>query len=354
MRDRPLVILHVTESYGGGVAASIDQYVRRLPEHEHHLLAHVRAGDFSDGGEMARFAGAATMTPRFRSARKEILAAVAKIRPDILHVHSSFAGAFVRLSVRSRRSRPIVYTPHGFSFERRDVSWLVRMAFFMAESVLGWNTSLTAACSVREARLSKRLRPCARVEYVPNVVEIAHVPAVDHSNVVVGCGRLSEARDPSFFREVAALLSQGADGLCVRWVGDGDAGYRGALEEAGISVTGWLPRGEVLNAMARAAVYVHTASWDGFPMSILEANALGLAIVARDIPALAGAPALVRSPGEMAKSVLSLVGSESEQHRNRAAWAEFLSKHSPEYQRAALICAYMRARRTSEVAVSPR
>jgi glycosyltransferase involved in cell wall biosynthesis len=121
----------------------------------------------------------------------------------------------------------------------------------------------------------------------------------------VGIGRLSPQKDPDFFAGVAAHLRHAQ----LVWVGDGDPLMKTRLERAGVKVTGWLPRQEVLEVLAGADVYLHTAAWEGSPMSLLEAEYMGIRTVVRSIPALEslGYPAGLDAPELVAERVDSLL-----------------------------------------------
>jgi glycosyltransferase involved in cell wall biosynthesis len=84
-------------------------------------------------------------------------------------------------------------------------------------------------------------------------------------------------------------------------------------------------------------VYVHTAAWEGWPVSILEAAALGLPFVARRSPALRMLdPALLfDTPQELVELAWSLL---DEQRRAdlRGRSRHLLEQHRPEAQQAAL------------------
>jgi len=65
------------------------------------------------------------------------------------------------------------------------------------------------------------------------------------------------------------------------WVGDGERRFKVSLIQNGISVTGWLPRGEVIEVMRNALCLIHVAKWEGFPVVFGEAQAGGIPVIAR-------------------------------------------------------------------------
>ena len=50
-------------------------------------------------------------------AARELEGVIAAVRPDVVHAHSSFAGAAARIAAHRARV-PCVYTVHGFGFKR--------------------------------------------------------------------------------------------------------------------------------------------------------------------------------------------------------------------------------------------
>ena len=73
----------------------------------------------------------------------------------------------------------------------------------------------------------------------------------------------------------------------VAWIGGGGGG-RGeagatALREAGIELSGWTGRDEVLRELGEATAYLHWTAWDGLPLSVLEAMAMDAIVIASDI-----------------------------------------------------------------------
>ena len=96
-------------------------------------------------------------------------------------------------------------------------------------------------------------------------------------------GRVVPQRQPE---EVAAILADVRAVSPVAWLGGAptDSPALRALARAGVPVSGWLSREETLARLAQAKVYLHWTAWDGLPLSVLEAMALDVVVIASDIP----------------------------------------------------------------------
>ncbi|MCR1781696.1 glycosyltransferase [Nocardioides carbamazepini] len=342
----PVRVLHVIESYGSGSLTAAAQYVRSTPDLEHHLLRRIRE-DYVPFGEEVLFTSV-TDLPR---SRVRSIGAVRKatrtLSPEVVHAHSSFAGLFARLALRAGRPARVVYTPHCFVFERTDISATARRGYRLVEWALAINTTVIAGCSTGEVRAAQAWRTCRRAVHVPNIVRDAPVAErARHAErpVVVSLGRVSAQKDADFF--LATLRDLGQRGRRVRglWIGGGDSADVARLEAAGVEVTGWVTRDRVLDLLSSADLYLHTAAWEGFPMSILEAHRMGLPILVRDIAAFHHLPAALRgrSPRELATLAedMLLAPSHARADRNRSLWDAALIEHSPEIQRDRLLEAY--------------
>ncbi|CAN5255922.1 glycosyltransferase [soil metagenome] len=338
------VVLHVVESWGAGVRAATLQFVNSTPEVEHHLLRGITRTEFSDEGESV-FASVGGLPRGAVGARRAIRRAVRNVQPDVVHAHSSNAGVFVRTAIRSTASRRIVYSPHCFAFERRDLSPFRRRLVLGIEKVLARNTDTLAACSPGEARTAESMA-ARRVVTVPNTARIPALAMLErrHHLRVVGMGRIGAQKDPDFFRAAVAELQILNPLVTARWIGDGDDhGARHRLEMAGIHTTGWLPSFDTHRTLGASGVYLHTARWEGFPLSILEAIELGIPVIARDVPTLNGAIATpgITTPVQMADAADRLVeGGEEARQANLDAWSELLAENTADQQGKALRSIY--------------
>jgi len=304
------LVLHVVESLGGGVTSAVLDHIRATPAFRHRALARLRPDAHSSAELEELTGGIIPMRDGHLRRIGDVRRTFRDLRPSIVHAHSSYGGAYARLAGLPRKR--VVYTPHCFAFERLDVSRPVRAAFRLMEAVLSFRGAWIAAVSDREAELARRLPGHPRVVVVPNIARVGGTPGggvASAEPLVVAVGRLQPQKDPGFFAEAARVAAREGIPARWRWVGGGDPRSERELRDAGVEVTGWVERDRALAELAAADVYAHTAAWEGFPITVLEAAALGRPIVARRIPALEGSGlALVGGPGELARRVGGLAG----------------------------------------------
>lgn len=85
----------------------------------------------------------------------EVKKIAAEIKPDIIHLHSSKAGAIGRMAFNGKI--PMFYTPHGYSFLMENYKPMKRRMFKLIESVCAKRNCTTISCSVGEHQESLKL-----------------------------------------------------------------------------------------------------------------------------------------------------------------------------------------------------
>ncbi|MEV0118428.1 glycosyltransferase family 4 protein [Streptomyces sp. NPDC050844] len=343
----PATVLHVVEAWQGGVQTIVRDYARAVPEMRHLLLTGDRDGYQVTDAEEDLFDGAWRMPPGHFARVRETGMLYRDQRPDVVHAHSSLAGGYVRLALSVPRHR-IVYTPHCYAMERTDLAPYGQAAVWTAERLLSWRTGIVAGSSPREVELAHALRKRQPTVYVPNVVRPQESgPDSSHDGLpprsIAMVGRLCTQKDPGFFADAAAEGRRLMPSSNWFWLGDGEPHHRKRLEQAGVTVTGWLDHHDIQHMLAQASVYAHCARWEGAPMTLLEAVGLGRPVVARRIPALEslGVPDLVDTPQELAAAAVALLTHGPAAHTDETQ-ARLYAEHSPARQRTMLRQAYGR------------
>lgn len=336
-------VLHVTEALGGGVQSAIANYVDGLPEIEHAVFSRARDGQATYA--WSRPVPHEDYTGGLAGFFLRLVQKVRAEKPDIVHLHSSFAGAARAVLPPGT---PMVYSPHCYAMERRDLGAAGRIGYTAIEYLLARRTRAVVAVSLREAALSHRLNA-----HVP--AEVALNPAPFEAPArrgdpsaraeVVMVGRISPQKDPELFAAVARA-SQGFPWRFV-WIGDGDREARGDLLDAGVEVTGWTPPAAAARRVARARLYLHCAAWEGGPLSTIEAATLGTPVLARDIPSMSslGYALAGERPDELARAVHRYFADAGYARRVEERTASVAAASNPAAMSAAVRDAYALALR---------
>jgi glycosyltransferase involved in cell wall biosynthesis len=215
-------------------------------------------------------------------------------RPDVVHAHSSKAGALSRIATLGMTHRPrIVYTPHSIASNMSPV-------FGAIEKVLALRLDILSAVSQSEREELRHLDLVTpeRVHVVfPTVPSDVYVPrnradarrelGFGDGPLMVGVGRLTRQKDPLAFVQLAAALRRTFPDLRAVWVGDGE--LRPLMEEDirarslgdCVSITGWI--GDTRPYIAAANVFVSTSLYESFGYVTAEAFAMERPVVASEI-----------------------------------------------------------------------
>lgn len=220
---------------------------------------------------------------------------VRRFRPDVLHLHSSKAGALGRLAARLT-GVPTVFSPHNFAHTGHEGSERVRNLYLMVERALAPLTDQLHLTFDQERREALRLglaRP-GRVTVVPNGAEIAPLLSIDGANrdppTIGTFARLWPQKRIDVLLRAASLLVQ--KDLPFRLAVIGDGPLKGELEElaahlglADRTVFMEAPNGAEA-AMKEIDIYVLSSSQEAFPLVPIEAMAAGRPVVASAVGAV--------------------------------------------------------------------
>ncbi len=344
-------ILHVVESFGGGVFTSVTQIVNHLdpeafdvglvysrrpqtpPDVSAFLRPHVRRWHLPMASKVRITEDLRAVAALTRLFRRE--------RPDVVHLHSSKAGALGRVAARLAGVTRVFYSPRGFAFLRTDLGRAAQAAYRAAERLGAAFGGTVLACSQGEMEAARQV--AADVLLVNNAIDLGYIDRLvpidagsgnGHGVLTVGIsGRVAPQREPGLFAEVARQTVAAA-ARPVRFVWIGGGAVPPELAAARVSVTGWLRREEALSLLAREVdIYLHTSAWEGLPLAILEAMALGKPVVATDVVGnrdvvLHGVTGFLgRSAGDLAGPLRQLVADPGLRARLGAAGRARVERH---------------------------
>ena len=196
--------------------------------------------------------------------------------PDVIHLHSSKAGALGRAAFSPEKYR-VYYTPHGFSFLMNE-STVKKSVYHLIEKMLAGRAT-TIACSKSEYECAQKLgKNCVCIENGIDIPDLIKNNSDEHKLKVYTSGRISEQKNPALFNEIATLVPN-TDFI---WIGAGP--LENELTAPNITVTGWIPRDEAVRCAENCDIFVLPSKWEGLSVSLLEAMAAAKLCLVSDIP----------------------------------------------------------------------
>ena len=200
---------------------------------------------------------------------KELRAIEEKVKPDIIHLHSSVAGGIGRLAFKGKNNT-VVYTPHGYAHILMGSGMKCKM-YGVMEAILGTiSNAITLTCCESEDEVARSLTK--RAAYIETGVNLADLsasldgiePVKNEKFTVFTLGRACVQKQPQLFNQIAELVPEAR----FVWIGNGE--LENELTAPNMEVTGWKPRKEAL-AMAKGAdAFILCSLGEAIAMSLIE------------------------------------------------------------------------------------
>lgn len=289
---RPHILLLITKAERGGAQSHVLELLRLRDR------ARITVASGEDGFllEQARALGLETVVvPQLVAPldpRRDLVALWAlvrllrRLRPDLVHLHSSKAGLLGRVAARLA-GVPAVFTAHGWAFtegagraRRLLAIWSERLAAPLSAAII--------AVSDYDRDLGARLRVAPQARTIHNALPAAPritlaSPRPSGPVRFVMVARFAPPKDQALLLRAAAPL-RGAE---VWLVGDGpelEATRALAVTlEMGERARFLGSRDDVPELLAQVDVFCLCSHYEGFPISVLEGMRAGLPVVASDV-----------------------------------------------------------------------
>jgi glycosyltransferase involved in cell wall biosynthesis len=227
-----------------------------------------------------------------------------RIRPDIVHTHSSKAGILARHAAHHCRVPHIVHTIHGMSFNRTQPGWLQRAyAWLERRAARRTDRIVTVADAMIDQSVAAGVARRDKFVTIRSGMEVGHFtprPAdraaarsawgVPADAVVVGTvARLFQRKGYEQLIPIMAAAAAQDPRLHFVWIGDGQhrPTYEAQLAELGLAdrttLTGLVPPDQVPQLLVGCDIVAHTSQWEGLPRAVVQALLLQVPVVAFDI-----------------------------------------------------------------------
>ena len=289
-----LSVLHVSQPVDGGVARCVADLVADQVARGWRVgVASPPGGPLLErtlavGAEHVPWPARRSPGPWVPRETRALARIVDRLRPDLVHLHSSKAGLAGRLALRGRR--PTLFQPHAWSF--LAVAQPVRSAALAWERVAARWADAVVCVSEGERAAGERAGIRAEWRVVPNGIDLdVFRPASDADRlaareelgvgpgpVAVCLGRICRQKGQDVLVEAWPAVTQRVPDAELVLVGGGpdEEAVRGAARLVG-------EQGDVRAWLAAADVVVQPSRWEGLAYVVLEAMASGRKVVATDV-----------------------------------------------------------------------
>jgi glycosyltransferase involved in cell wall biosynthesis len=293
-----LKVVHIIEALGGGVYTyfrDLSTYFGNTEINKNTETTIIYSGnrkeidpakiksEFSDGVNLIEINMVREFSPvQDLKSTINLIRALRKINPDVVHLHSSKAGILGRIACFFLfKKTKLFYTPHGYSFLRTDISKMTSNFYWRIEKTFQrLFRGTTIACGDTEHEIAREI---GHAKLVRNGIDIENVLEhfAPHHNEKLTIGimaRITAARNPEIFNQIALNFPD----YNFVWIGDGE--LRPLITAPNIRITGWiLDRKIVLQELNNIDIYMQVSLWEGLPIAVLEAMALQKPVIATNI-----------------------------------------------------------------------
>lgn len=225
---------------------------------------------------------------------------IRRLRPDVVHCHSTKAGMIGRSAARLCRVPKVFYTPHAYAFQSDQVSpW--RRAMYVALERAMAHLATTCTFNVSEGEcwvaLQRRVARPDRMCVIVNGLDDVPLPPRDEARRMLGLpldapvigvvARMVDQKDPATAARIAAAVIAHDPGAHVAFVGAGplEGEVRRLCGELGCGANAHFlgERSDADRIVTAFDVSLLTSLYEGMPYSLIESLRAGVPIAASDV-----------------------------------------------------------------------
>lgn len=302
-------IIHVAQS-AGGVAEYLYMFLKNFNSNDYENILIV-SEDYKEQFERFRYyIRDIYIVPMTRNInpKSDIKAIfklrklIKKIKPDVVYLHSSKAGAIGRLALLFNFKVKILYNAHGWYFNAQ-ISDKKKKFFALIEKILAFKTDkiINISQSEYDSALKYKISTENKMTIIENGIDFSKFDNSDiyreetrqkyninKDNIVIGVvGRLSEQKDPMISVQAFKRIKEKYPDTKLLMVGSGELEkdvMQYAKEnkiEKDVIITGWVNCVE--KYIPAFDIAILPSKWEGFGLVIIEYMACNKLIVASNV-----------------------------------------------------------------------
>ncbi len=300
------IIVHIAQS-AGGVAEYLYMFLKNFKNEDFKNIIIV-SQDYKEQLDRFRpFVNSIYVIPMEREIQpKSDITAILKVRkllkqikPDIVYLHSSKAGAIGRIALAFNFTTKILYNAHGWYFNAK-ISDKKKKTFALIEKILAIKTDKIINISKSEyvSALKYKIASEKKMCIIENGIDFTKFKNndkyrketrkkyhIEDSEIIIGVvGRLTEQKDPITMIKAFELVHRKNKNTKLMYVGSGELekDVKQYAEEKNIVdkviITGWV--NNVEQYIPAFDIAVLPSKWEGFGLVLIEYMACDKPIIA--------------------------------------------------------------------------
>ena len=303
------IIVHIAQS-AGGVAEYLYMFLKNFKDDNYENIMIVSQDYKEQLDRFKPYTSNIYIVPMVREVEpKNDMKAILKVRkilkqikPDIVYLHSSKAGAIGRIALAFNFKTKILYNAHGWYFNAQ-ISDKKKKIFAIIEKILAIKTDriINISKSEYESALKYKIAPEKKMCIIENGIDFTKFKNndkyreetrkkyhIEKNDIVIGVvGRLTEQKDPMTMIKAFELVHKENKNTRLMYVGSGEleekvkqyAKEKNILDQ--VIITGWVK--DVEQYIPAFDIAVLPSKWEGFGLVLIEYMACDKPIIATNV-----------------------------------------------------------------------
>lgn len=277
-----MTILHITDWANGGLATYLEVICN--DQNKSHKV-YILASEDTSEDRIRKRDGFMSLDPYERTIRgmwhalKLSRKHIQTIKPDILYIHSSFAGVFARLATLGLATKPkIIYCAHGWSFLMQG-SPLKKWIYAWIEKTLSSMTDAIITISENEHRAALKVgidrNKLHKISHGISAVCEKPDPNFLNSNTfsdqklnILFLGRYDYSKGFDWLMEF--IINNPTDSICWHIAGKAIVDQEITIPKEVIN-HGWVSYAQIPQLLLRCDIVIIPSRWEGFGLTAIEA-----------------------------------------------------------------------------------